>query len=367
MDTPPRTQSNTGVLLFSALCRAPRMTSIQSLKERVIAFAQSRVGKRVRKGGSWLFLAGVVAWLAYQLSDIGWAEVWRSRPRTPWFYVLWALLYFQLPFVEAFIYRTVWGVPVRDGLAPLFRKRALNHDVASYSGEAFFFAWARKRLPLSDGMIAGTLKDNAIASSLGSWTAVLTLIVTFLLSGHITTGDLLGDAELLYVAFGVTGAAVLIGLGVYFRRTLLTLPARTVGGLFGVHLGRFLLLNYVLRILQWAVVVPEAPLSVWATMLAVKSLISRLPLIPSRDLVGTGAVLGMSGMLAASEATIAAMLLMHTALKKGFNFLFFVALAAVPDPPAQVDPPPSADEADGRPQEEKEEEASPAVVHRPPE
>lgn len=312
------------------------MGFLQNAKKRAQALAQSRWGQRVRKVGSWVFVAGVVAWLAYQLADIGWAEVWTSRPRTPWFYVLWALLYFQLPFVEAGIYRAVWGVPVRDVLVPLFRKRALNHDVASYSGEAFFFAWARKRLSLSDGQIAGTLKDNAIASSLGSWTAVLTLVVTFLLTGHIAAGDLLGDANLLYVALGVGGTAVLIGLGVYFRRTLLTLPPRTVGGLFTVHVGRFLVLNYVLRILQWAVVLPAVPLSTWATMLAVKSLIGRLPLIPSRDLVSTGAVLGMAGTLAAPAATLAAMLLMHTALKKVFNFLFFVVLAAVPDAPEQA-------------------------------
>ena len=307
----------------------------ENIKKRGRFFAKSRWGQRVRKTGSWLFVTGIVAWLAYQLADIGWAEVWAARPRTPWFYVLWALLYFQLPFVETLIYRTVWGVPAREVLVPLFRKRALNHDVASYSGEAFFFAWARKRLVLPDRQIAGTLKDNAIASSLGSWTAVLALVVTFLLTGHLVASDLLGDANLLYVALGVGGASVLIGLGIHFRRTLLTLPPHVVGGLFAVHVSRFLVLNYVLRVLQWAVVLPAAPLSTWATMLAVESLISRMPLIPSRDLVSTGAVLGIAGTLAAPASSLAAMLLMHTALKKAFNFLFFVVLAAVPEAPEQ--------------------------------
>ncbi len=290
------------------------------------------------------FVLGVVGWLVYQLSGIGWADVWASKPRTPWFYVLWAALYFQLPFVEAGIYRAVWGLPVREGLVPLFRKRALNHDVASYSGEAYFFAWARRRLDLPDRRIAGTLKDNAIASWLGSGAAGLLVIGAFLLTGHIVLADLIGEADLLYVALGGAGAAVLVGLGVHFRRTLLTLAPRTVGALFATHLGRYLLLNYVLRILQWAVVLPEAPLSVWATMLAVMSLIGRLPLIPARDLVGIGAILGMAELLPASEAAIAALLLMHTALSKAANFLFFVALGAVPDRrPAEQAPAASAD------------------------
>jgi hypothetical protein len=165
---------------------------------------------------------------------------------------------------------------------------------------------------------------------------VVLMIGTFLLMGQIALTDLVSNADPWYVAAGGAGAVVLIAVGAYFRRTLFTLPLRTVGGLFATHLGRFLVLNYVLRIVQWMVVLPEAPLSVWATMLAVKSFVSRLPLIPSKDLVGTGAVLGLSSVLAASEASIAAMLLMHTALKKVFNLLFFAVLAAVPDPPEQA-------------------------------
>jgi hypothetical protein len=140
----------------------------QALKTKVEAFAESKRGKRWLKAVRAVFVVGVIGWLAYQLAGIGWKEVWSARPRTPWFYVLWAALYFQLPFVESAIYSVVWNVPARHVLAPLFRKRALNQDVASYSGEAFFFAWARNRLDLPDRLIAGTLKDNAIVSSLGS-------------------------------------------------------------------------------------------------------------------------------------------------------------------------------------------------------
>lgn len=334
---------------------------LEKLTTRAKAFARTRRGRRWAKIARGAFILGVLAWLAYQLSGIGWGEVWASRPRTPWFYVLWLGLYLQLPLVEAFIYRALWGLPLREGLWPILRKRALNQDVVSYSGEAYFFVWARQRLALSDGKIAGTLKDNAIASSLGTWAAAALLIGVFLFTGQIVLADLVGEQDPLYVAAGVVLGAVVIGLGIRFRRTLFTLPPRVVLGLFGVHVGRFVLIAYVLQILQWWVVLPEAPLSVWATMLAVMTIINRIPLIPAKDLVGIGAILGMTQLLAASEAVIAAMLLMRSALDKGLNLLLFGALSvwergrvAVPSDAAGAEAPPEPPHAlDGAAEEEK--------------
>lgn len=274
-------------------------------------------------------MLGVVAWLAYQLSGIGWGDVWASRPRTLWFYVIWLALYIQLPLVEALIYRAVWKLPFREVLPPILRKRPLNQDLVSYSGEAYFFMWARRRLELTDRQVAGTLKDNAIASSLGTWTAAVLLISIFLFTGQIVLADLLPEQDPLYVTAGLLLAAVLVTLGIRFRRSIFTLPSRTVLGLYGAHVGRFLLFAYVLQIVQWWVVLPDAPLSVWATMLAVITVVNRVPLLPARDLVGIGAILGMTDLLAASAATIAAMLLMRSVLDKALNLVLFAATYAV--------------------------------------
>lgn len=301
------------------------MSRLTTWGRRAKAFARSTTGRRLAKGVRALFFIGVVSWLVYRLSGIGWAEVWAERPRTPWFYVIWLGLYFQLPLVEAFIYRAVWKLPIRESLPPILRKRALNQDVVSYSGEAYFFVWARKRLGWSDREVAGTLKDNAIASSLASWTAAVLLIGVFLYTGQIVLADLIGNQNPLYVTVGLLLAAVVVALGLQFRRSIFTLRPRTVLGLFGTHLGRFLVLVYVLQILQWWVVLPDAPLSVWATMLAVMTIINRIPLIPSKDLVGIGAVLGMTQLLQASAATIAAMLLVRSVLDKGLNLGLFVS------------------------------------------
>jgi hypothetical protein len=268
------------------------------------------------------FILGVLIWLGYELFGIGWQEVWAALPATPWFYVAWLGLYLQLPLVEALIYRALWKLPLRESLFPLLHKRTLNQDVVTLLGEAFFFAWARRRLALPDGQIAGTLKDNIIASSLAAWTAIVLLL---LLTGQLLLTTVVAARDPLYLVAFAAATVLVVALGLRFRRTLLTLRPRAVLALFAVHLGRFLLLVYLLQILQWWVVVPEAPLSLWATMLVVITVVSRVPFLPARDLVGIGAILGtpiVPGML---EASVAAMLLVRTALDKLCNLALWAA------------------------------------------
>lgn len=299
------------------------LPDVASWPTRVQAALQTRRGRAVLRVGRWALVLGVLGWLGFQLSSIGWGEVWASRPRTPWFYVIWLGLYLQLPLIEAVIYRVVWGVPMRAVLPPILRKRALNQDLVSYSGEAYFFSWARRHLDHPDRLLFGTLKDNAIASALATWTAAILLLCVFLATDQIVLTDLIGDASLAYVTAGVVLAAGVVGLGIWFRGTLLTLAPRTVLGLYGAHLARFLVIVYVLQILQWWVVLPEAPLEVWATMLAVITVVNRLPLLPAKDLIGIGAVLGMTGLLEASASVIAAMLLTRSVLDKTANVALF--------------------------------------------
>jgi len=291
------------------------------LRARVVAFKRSRLGARSFQVVRVLFVLAVLAWLGYRLSSIGWQEVWVSRPRTPWFYVTWVGLYLQLPLVEALIFRSVWGLPIRESLLPLLHKRTLNQDVVSGLGEASFFMWVRRDGSLSDGEIAGTLKDNLIASSLASWTSIVLL---FLLTGPLLLTTLLADSGPLYVVGGGLLTILVIVLGMHFRRRILTLEPRTVLTVTLVHFGRFVLFVYLLQVIQWWVVEPDAPLRLWAAMLVVATVVSRVPFIPAKDLVGIGAILGVLVLPEAFEATIAAMLLMRTVLDKVTNLVVAV-------------------------------------------
>lgn len=298
-----------------------------ALKTRLHALARTPRGRQLLKGARWTFIIAILAFLAYQLVGIGWGELWASLPRTPWFYVLWAVLYFQLPLIESLIYRALWRLPVRYGLPVLLRKRVLNNDVAGYSGEFYLYAWARKEVQASASRIMGAVKDNAIASSLGSTLAAVITLAAFVAAGQIALVDLIDNQDPVYVTIGLLVAACLVALLVVFRRTVFTLSLRELMALFGTHLGRNLAV-YGLQILQWWVVFPEAPLHVWATMLAVIIVTTRLPFLPAKDWAAMSAILGMSAVLDAPEAVIAGLLLVHSGLNHATNFILFALASA---------------------------------------
>lgn len=282
-------------------------------------FVRSATGRRWIRGVRAAFVIGVVGWLAYRFSHIGWRAVWEARPRSPWFYVIWLASYLQLAVIEALIYRAIWTVPVGESFLPLLRKRTLNQDVLSGLGEAYLFLWARRRLPITDGRIAGTIKDNLISASLGAWTSLGVLI---LVASPMLLTRVLADRGRVVVAAGALVA--MAALGVRFRRSVFTLPPRTVLALVGVHFARFALLVYGLQVLQWWVVVPGAALYQWIPILVVVAVVNRMPFIPARDLTGLGAVLGVLAMPPELEAPVAAMLLVRSTLDRGCNLALFL-------------------------------------------
>jgi len=76
----------------------------ETAQERWIQFQESAVGKRLLTGLRWSFMVAILAYLAYQFTDIGWGRVWQSLPTTPWFYILLLLMYINLPIAEVAIY-----------------------------------------------------------------------------------------------------------------------------------------------------------------------------------------------------------------------------------------------------------------------
>ncbi|WP_103029246.1 hypothetical protein [Salinibacter altiplanensis] len=293
-----------------------------SLRERFRVFADTRVGSLALKAVRWMFIAGILAFLGTQLTSIGWGKVWRSLPQTPWFYVLWAAIYLQLPGVEALIYRALWNLPLRHGLPVLLRKRVLNTDVVGYSGDVYLYAWAQQVARVPQDRVLGAVKDNAIASSLGSTLASILMLAGFLFTGQIALVDLVDNQDPIYAVGGLALVVVVVVLLVAFRRTVFSLSLREVLGLFGTHVGRMTGV-FVLQILQWWVVFPEAPFQVWATMLVVMTVTTRIPLMPAKDLAAMGAILGITNLLSAPEAIIAGLLIARSALDRITNFVVF--------------------------------------------
>lgn len=311
---------------------------IVRLRSEVSSFAGTERGRMVLKVARLVLVAGIIGLLIAQLTGIGWRSILTSLPTTPWFYVIFVVMYFLLPVFEVAIYSRLWPVRVFELLRVLVRKRVLNNEVVGYSGELYLYFWARKRAGVGDRRAFACVKDNAIASSFASTTALVLIVTGFVLGGQVVLVDVIGQRNVLYVLIALGGFVVIALAATRFHRTLFSLGAGVAAALFGTHLLRFILI-YSLQMLQWYVVLPEAPLSVWATILVVSTLTSRIPFLPARDLFAIGAVLGVSHLLDASQATIAGMLMTRSALDKLLNVTLFATTSWYDDvtPPADAE------------------------------
>lgn len=277
-----------------------------------------RVGRVLRVG----FVIGVVGFLVYQLSSIGWAEVWQALPRTPWYYATVLAMYFLLPVSEAYLYRTMWGARFRDCLAVLIRKKVLNQDVMGYSGEVYLYAWAKRNLALPPARIAGAIKDNLILSSLASVGTAVLLLGGLLAGGWVRLDAWIQNPSPLYLTLGAFAAVLVAGAIVRFRGALFSYGRRDVVRASIVHTSRFTL-GYILQVVQWWVVVPTASFDAWALLLVLMVVTNRIPLLPSKDLLFVGAGVGLSAMMDVPEATIAGMLLVRSGIDKLLNLTLF--------------------------------------------
>lgn len=294
-------------------------------KKKWIAFWRTDFGKKLAKVFQYLFIAGILAYLIYQLTEIGWQRVWESLPVTPWFYILFLFLYFALPVSEQFIYGTSLKFSFWKGLPVFIQKKIYNADVLGYSGEAYFFVWAKKNLEESAGYIFGVIKDNNIISSITSTLVAAILLSIFLYVSQINLQEVL-DINRRYFYYGA-GIVVLILISlVFFRNYIITMPMETAGKIFGIHLAR-LFFVYSVEIIQWMIVMPEVPLYIWFTYMGIKIISTRIPFLPSRDLLFIGASLEISKFLDVSGAGIAGILLASNVLTKLVNLGLYLVLA----------------------------------------
>lgn len=284
--------------------------------------SQSERGKRI---GAWLRIAvaaGIVAALVYQLSDIGWVDLWASRPRSAGYYLLLPVAYFLLPATEAFIFRKLWDVRRRDAFMASLKKRTLNSDVLNYSGEVQFYLWAKKNARLSPGRVLKNIKDNIIVSSVASIVAAVLAVLLFVAGGQLDVGQYIGTVSVWHLVGGAFLIALAVMAGVRFRSVLFSLSGRTLAGLLTIHTARYLV-GWIVLVLQWWFVLPNVPFETWTLLLTAIILVDRIPMLPSKDLVLAGVGIGMSPALNVPAAAIAGLLLVRTAFNKTMNFSMY--------------------------------------------
>lgn len=255
---------------------------------------------------SWGLSFALLTGLAWQIGDIGFANTLRNAPSSPLFWVAFASYYLALPASEFLIFKRLWNIP-RAGFKALIRKLICNEILFGYSGEAYFYAWARRHTQLEASPF-GAIKDVSILSAVaGNLITLIMLVVAWPQLGKVVPG-FHGQTVLF-------SAAILIGLSLMaflFRRRIFSLPGRQLRMIFGIHILR-LLATLSLSALMWKTALPDIAIG-WLVILAtLQQLVSRLPFVPNKDLAFALIALyltGQNGVIGSLIGTIAILILL---------------------------------------------------------
>lgn len=213
-----------------------------------------------------------------ELLNGGLSALRSAMPTDPFFYLIFLAIYLVQPISDFIIFRRVWGLPV-FGIVPILRKLVANELLLGYSGEAYFYAWARARLNMVAAPFAA-IKDVSILSAVvGNLVTLALLALAAPFASSVLPSDLIKPV--------IGSVAVILGLSLAilaFRGRLFSLPARQLRWIFGVHFVRTLSYSALLA-LCWHVALPEVPLTIWMLLVTGRQLVARLPLVPNKDIV----------------------------------------------------------------------------------
>ena len=252
-----------------------------------------------------------------ELHATNWSKVFALVPRSPAFWLVFALAYLVQPMCDWLIYRRLWTMPVA-GIAATMRKTIGNELLIGYAGEAYLFTWARRAG--QDGRTAiRAVKDVAILSSVAG--SVATLAAALLAAPWLGAVPLGIPRWVLVASLGVVVAPPIVAFTM--RRQLFWLPGPALARIAALH-GLRATLTVVLTALLWALALPGVAVTWWVVLSALKLLLSRLPFISNRELVFAGA----TGMLLGHAGAVAALMAMMAALTVATHILVGIATAA---------------------------------------
>lgn len=257
----------------------------------------------------------ILAAVLLQLRELNWAMVWSIVPTSPLIWLVLAASYFAPILTDWVIFRRLWGIPV-SGILPLIKKLIGNELLLGYVGEVYFYDWARRHVKMA-GSPFGAVKDVAILSALaGNVLTVVMLAIAWPLVGQLGFGS---DAKLLAASVGIVLLTSLVIM--FFRKGLLSLPRKALWEIFSIHCLR-IVANTGLSALAWALILPTVSLGSWLLLATIRLLLSRLPLIPNKDI----AFAGIAALLVGREVQIAVMMAMISMLIVATHVVLFLAL-----------------------------------------
>jgi hypothetical protein len=219
----------------------------------------------------------MIVWLGMKLRELGVDSALQALPDNPLFYIFFFLLYFSPVVGDFVIFRKLWNIPAA-GFVALIKKRIAN-DLLNYSGEAYFYAWARQR----SSMVAapfGAVKDVSILSAIaGNMVTLAAIAVAMPLGIGLLSEQQFHNAMWSTVIVFAMSLPFLI-----FSKRVFSLPRATLWWIFWVHCLR-LIAFMVLLAFAWHFGLPTVSVGVWLMLSAARMIVGRLPLIPNKDLL----------------------------------------------------------------------------------
>jgi hypothetical protein len=273
--------------------------------------AASRAGKLGIQFLRWGIPIALLIVIGRRLTELGWREIWVSRPGNVLFYVLLVLQFFIQPLGDYCVYRNLWGATNTPPMAVILKKRLLNTFMMDYSGEAYFYFWAQRRLALAPGMLVHSIKDSNVLSAGAGLAMVYLIVLALLASGGLAIPAALGAHLWFYVLVGSVPLILCAGL-VLGHRKLTTLSKGQIAGTFAIHFTRALLvLGIEFGLWQMSGALPTAVGCL--QFVALRLVVTRLPLVPNKDLIFVGAGIAAAGMAHVPVTAVATVLVILAA------------------------------------------------------
>ena len=238
-----------------------------------------------------------------QLRTVDFSQVEAMLPRHPLFWLVFTVSYFAAPAADWVIFRRLWRMPL-SGFTALLRKLIGNELLVGYVGELYLYTWARRRVDMPSAPF-GTIKDVAILSAMTANAVTLVLLVlAYPLLGALHLGI---DGKTLLAS--VTVVLVSSSAVLFFRKKLFGLPRTDLYFVALVHLVRIFLTTGLVAVC-WHLALPEVALQWWLLLATMRMLLSRLPLLPNKDIVFAGLAVFLIG----HDAEIGALMTMMASL-----------------------------------------------------
>ncbi|MFM2302151.1 MAG: hypothetical protein RLZZ84_1887 [Pseudomonadota bacterium] len=252
---------------------------------------------------STLVSLALLVMVAEQFRHMEPAAIMAMVPRGGEFWLTFAVWYLAMPLSEWVIYHRLWNLPL-SGIGALMRKLVSNELLLGYLGEAQFYAWARSKLDMPTAPF-GAIKDVTILSALtGNIATMVMLVFAWPL---VASGAIGMELRSVFISLSVVLGTSFIML--LLRRRLFSLPRAELRMITAIHFLRIGAL-VLLSALMWHWVLPAVPVALWLVLATLRMLVSRLPLIPNKDVVFAGLAVYLIG----RETEVADMLTMMAAL-----------------------------------------------------